>query len=114
MNLLGDKPLFAVLANRSKCPHLCIINQREQRSEVRREIDQRFADFHEIIQGKPVPGQTSSGAFFFFGLILGLGDQFDEAYMPLCKKANENSRTCTNVATLIESDNPGCHTQQDY
>lgn len=29
-------------------------------------IDHRFADFHEIIQGKPVPGQTSTGAFFFF------------------------------------------------
>lgn len=24
-----------------------------------------FADFHEIIQGKPVPGQKSAGTLFF-------------------------------------------------
>lgn len=33
-------------------------------------IDPNFANFHEIIQGKPVPGQKSAGAIFFFGLIL--------------------------------------------
>ena len=38
-------------------------------SEERRAIDHRRTDFHEIIQGKPVPGQTSTGAFFFFGSI---------------------------------------------
>ena len=64
----GDKHPFAVLCSCGKCPHLCIINQREQREHERRMIDRSFADFHEIIQGKPVSEQKCLGTFFFFWL----------------------------------------------
>ena len=68
--LPGDKVLFAVLPGSTKCPHLCNINQTEQRGKIGTRLITDSKIFMRLYKGNRSRSKRAPGPFSFMAYLL--------------------------------------------